>query len=338
MRSLSLKRAAASPRAEAGCGTEAAKQPPAAGHKKKKLSRADLIENVKLYALMSPVLLHIFIFSYIPLYGIVIAFQDYYPGAPFMSFDGSTKWVGLKHFINFFSDPYFGRLVYNTIYLNLLGLVLGFTAPIIFAILLNEITNAKFKKFAQTASYLPHFISMVVVAGMVISFINGEGLINQFLALFGVPPRPYTVDPKAFPWVLTLTGIWKGFGWGSILYLSNITSIDPGLYESAKLDGANRGQRMLHITLPSLKNLILIQLIFAVGGLLSSSTETILLLYTPATYETADVIGTYVYRMGIEGGKFSATSAIGLFTTVINFTLLFICNKITTKVADYGLW
>lgn len=332
MRSVSLKKTAV----EVEMNAETS--PPVAKPKKKKVSRADKIENLKLYALIAPVLVHIFIFCYIPMYGIVIAFQDYYPGAPFMAFDGSTKWVGLKHFANFITDPYFGRLIRNTVYLNLLGLVLGFSAPILFALLLNEINNAKFKKFAQTASYMPHFISMVVVAGMVISFINGEGIINQFLALFGVPPTAYTVDPKAFPWVLTLTGIWKGFGWGSILYLSNISSVDPGLYESAKLDGANRGQRMLHITLPAMRNLILINLIFSVGGLLSSSTETILLLYNPATYETADVIGTYVYRMGIEGGKFSQTAAIGLFTTVINFTLVYICNKLTNKFADYGLW
>ena len=305
--------------------------------KKKRISRSDLIENIKLYLLASPVLIHIFIFCYIPMYGVLIALQDYHPGDKLCSITQS-HWVGLKHFINFVTDPYFSRLVGNTVWLNILCLVFGFAAPIIFALLLNEITCSWYKKFVQTASYMPHFISSVIVVGMVFTFVNGEGIVNDFLALFGVQRSSLLVEPKAFPAIFVTTSVWKSFGWGSILYLSNITSIDPGLYESARLDGANRGQRMWYITLPHLKNLILIQLIFSVGGLLSSSTDLILLLYNPAIYSTSDVIGTYVYRLGIEGGKFSQTTAINLFVTVINFALLFICNKITTKVADYGLW
>ena len=305
--------------------------------KKKRISRSDLIENIKLYLLASPVLIHIFIFCYIPMYGVLIAFQDYHPGDKLCSLTQS-HWVGLKHFINFVTDPYFSRLVGNTVWLNILCLVFGFAAPIIFALLLNEITCSWYKKFVQTASYMPHFISSVIVVGMVFTFVNGDGIVNDFLALFGVQRSSLLVEPKAFPAIFVTTSVWKSFGWGSILYLSNITSIDPGLYESARLDGANRGQRMWYITLPHLKNLILIQLIFSVGGLLSSSTDLILLLYNPAIYSTSDVIGTYVYRLGIEGGKFSQTTAINLFVTVINFALLFICNKITTKVADYGLW
>lgn len=305
--------------------------------KKKRISRSDLIENIKLYLLASPVLIHIFIFCYIPMYGVLIAFQDYHPGDKLCSLTQS-HWVGLKHFINFVTDPYFSRLIGNTVWLNILCLVFGFAAPIIFALLLNEITCSWYKKFVQTASYMPHFISSVIVVGMVFTFVNGDGIVNDFLALFGVQRSSLLVEPKAFPAIFVTTSVWKSFGWGSILYLSNITSIDPGLYESARLDGANRGQRMWYITLPHLKNLILIQLIFSVGGLLSSSTDLILLLYNPAIYSTSDVIGTYVYRLGIEGGKFSQTTAINLFVTVINFALLFICNKITTKVADYGLW
>ena len=305
--------------------------------KKKRISRSDLIENIKLYLLASPVLIHIFIFCYIPMYGVLIAFQDYHPGDKLCSLTQS-HWVGLKHFINFVTDPYFSRLIGNTVWLNILCLVFGFAAPIIFALLLNEITCSWYKKFVQTASYMPHFISSVIVVGMVFTFVNGEGIVNDFLALFGVQRSSLLVEPKAFPAIFVTTSVWKSFGWGRILYLSNITSIDPGLYESARLDGANRGQRMWYITLPHLKNLILIQLIFSVGGLLSSSTDLILLLYNPAIYSTSDVIGTYVYRLGIEGGKFSQTTAINLFVTVINFALLFICNKITTKVADYGLW
>ena len=270
--------------------------------KKKRISRSDLIENIKLYLLASPVLIHIFIFCYIPMYGVLIAFQDYHPGDKLCSITQS-HWVGLKHFINFVTDPYFSRLVGNTVWLNILCLVFGFAAPIIFALLLNEITCSWYKKFVQTASYMPHFISSVIVVGMVFTFVNGEGIVNDFLALFGVQRSSLLVEPKAFPAIFVTTSVWKSFGWGSILYLSNITSIDPGLYESARLDGANRGQRMWYITLPHLKNLILIQLIFSVGGLLSSSTDLILLLYNPAIYSTSDVIGTYRYAQGTEPAK-----------------------------------
>ena len=295
-------------------------------------------DNVELYALLFPVLLHIFIFSYIPLYGILIAFQDYTPGSPFLAFDGSVKWVGLKHFVSFVSSPMFGRIFYNTFHLSFLNLAFGFLCPILFALLVNELKDNFYKKFIQTSSYMPYFISSVVVAGMVLSFINADGIINQILAIFNVPPKAYNTIPSAFPVFYTITCIWKSFGWGSILYLSTISSIDPGLYESAKIDGANRLQRCFYVTLPHMSNLIFIQLIFAIGGLLSSNTELILLLYLPATYSTADVIGTSVYRDGLLGGRFSYGTAVNIFVSMINFTLLFIANKISTKVADFGLW
>ena len=304
---------------------------------KKRISQSDLIENIKLYLLASPVLIHIFIFCYIPMYGVLIAFQDYHPGDKLCSLTQS-HWVGLKHFINFVTDPYFSRLIGNTVWLNILCLVFGFAAPIIFALLLNEITCSWYKKFVQTASYMPHFISSVIVVGMVFTFVNGEGIVNDFLALFGVQRSSLLVEPKAFPAIFVTTSVWKSFGWGSILYLSTISSIDPGLYESAKIDGANRLQRCWYVTLPHLSNLIIIQLIFSIGGLLGSNTELILLLYVPATYSTADVIGTYVYRDGLMGGRFSYGTAVGIFTSVINFTLLYITNKISSKVADYGIW
>jgi putative aldouronate transport system permease protein len=185
---------------------------------------------------------------------------------------------------------------------------------------------------------MPHFISSVVVAGMVLSFIDPNGIVNQALGLFGIPPKAYNADPNAFPWIYTITNIWKTFGWSSILFLSTISAIDPELYESAKMDGANRFQRMLYVTLPFMSNLIIIQLIFAIGGLLHSNTEMILLLYNQATYRTADVIGTYVFRDGLMGGRFSYGTAVTMFVSTINLILLIIANKISTKVADFGLW
>lgn len=295
-------------------------------------------ENIQMYSLILPVLIHIFIFSYIPLYGLAIAFQNYYPGKPFIAFDGSVEWVGLKHFIDFIQSPLFPRIFGNTLRLSALNLVFGFACPIIFALLVNEIKNAAYKKFVQTASYMPHFISMVVVAGMVLSFVVPDGLVNQLLGVFGIAPKAYNADPKAFDWIYVITNIWKNFGWGSILYLSTISSIDPELYESSKMDGASRLQRMFYITLPFMSSLILIQLIFAIGALLGSNTEMILLLYNQATYSTADVIGTYVYRDGLLMGRFSYGTAVNMFVSTINVILLVIANKLSTKYADFGLW
>lgn len=295
-------------------------------------------ENVELYLIMLPVLIHIAVFSYVPMYGVLIAFQDYYPGRPFLAFDGSTIWVGLKHFINFFQSPYFIRLFKNTARLSFYYFIFGFWVPILFALLINELKDGFFKKFVQTSSYLPYFIANVVVAGMVLSFINVDGLFNVFIKMFGRKAIPLNTVPKYFTAIYTITSIWKSFGWNSILYLSSISSIDPNLYEAAKIDGANRFKQMWHITLPSIQPTIFILLIFAIGGLLSANTEFILLMYNPAIYEKADVIGTYVYREGLMGGDFSSGTAIGLFTSVINFGLLYIANSVSRKVSDYALW
>jgi len=295
-------------------------------------------ENMQLYLIMLPVLIHIFIFSYIPMYGIVIAFQNYYPGKPFLSFDGSVNWVGLQHFIDFFNGPYFGRLMRNTFLLSVYTLVFGFWVPILFALLLNELKSGLFKKYVQTASYLPHFISNVVVAGMVLSFINVDGIVNAVVKLLGGTPVALNTEPGYFPAIYTITSIWKSFGWSSILYLASMSSIDPHLYEAAKMDGANRFKQMLHITLPSIRPTIFILLIFAIGNLLSANSEFILLIYNPMVYETADVIGTYLYRDGLLGGNFSSGAAVGLFISIINFTLLYVANKLSRKYSDYALW
>lgn len=196
----------------------------------------------------------------------------------------------------------------------------------------------RFKKIVQTASYLPYFISTVIVAGMVLSFIDTNGIINVIRKSLGLAGKAYSMDPKAFPVIYTITNIWKSFGWDSILYLSAMSSIDMNLYEAARLDGANRGQQMWNITLPAIKPTVMLLLIFAIGGVLGSNTELILLLYNPATYETADVIGTYVYRDSLLGGRFSFGTAVSLFTSVLNFALIFLANTVSRKVADYSMW
>lgn len=300
------------------------------------LQRYKLKEYLQVYSLLAPVLVLIFIFCYIPLYGIIIAFQDYIPGSPFIG--KGVQWVGLQYFISFVQGEFFSRLIRNTLVLSGLNLLFGFTLPILFALLLDQIRMMSFRKFVQTTSYMPYFISTVIVAGMVISFIDTNGLITVLLTRFGLPAMNYRLSKTAFPIVYTVTNVWKSFGFGSILYLSTITSIDPGLYESAKMDGANRLQQVIHITLPGIQRIIAINLIMAIGGLLGTNTDLILLLYHSATYEVADVIGTYVYRLGVVGGQFSYTTAVGLFMSVIGFGLTFTANKISNKLTDYGLW
>ena len=305
---------------------------------KEKRIRRNIKENIELYIIMLPVLIHIFIFCYIPMYGIVIAFQDYYPGSPFLSFDGSIRWVGFKHIIEFVKSIYFTRVLGNTVRLSICLIIFGFWVPIAFSILLNELKNGYFKKIVQTGSYLPHFISTVVVAGMVISFISTDGILNKLIVFLGGQKKDFLVNSEYFASIYTITNIWKTFGWSTILYLSNIAAINPNLYEAAKIDGANRFHRIWHVTIPSILPSIDILLIFAIGGLLNSNSQLILLIYNPALYKKADVIGTFLYRSGIVGGQFSYGTAVGLFMTIINFILLYIANAITRKRSDHVLW
>jgi putative aldouronate transport system permease protein len=305
--------------------------------KKSGLLRRDVLsENLQIYILILPVLVLLFVFCYIPMYGIVIAFQNYNPGDPFIG--KGVVWVGLHYFIRFIRGEYFWRLIRNTLVLSGLNLLFGFTLPILFALLLDQIKALNFRKFVQTTSYMPYFISTVVVAGMVIAFIDINGIVTMLLTKFGLEPMNYRLSKTAFPIIYTVTNIWKGFGFGSILYFATITSIDPQLYESAKIDGANRFQQMLYITLPGIQRIIAINLIMAIGGILGTNTDLILLLYHPATYEVSDVIGTYVYRLGILGGEFSYTTAVGLFMSLIGFILVFTANRISNRLTDFGLW
>lgn len=312
----------------------------AAAPAKKKLTKQRKImllkDNAELYSLMLPAIILIFIFCYIPMYGYLIAFQDYKAGSSFWGPD--TEWVGLKHFERFYNSVFFSRLMGNTLWLSFLNLAWGFWVPIVFALLLNEVHVMGYKKFVQTASYLPYFISMVVMCGMLISFISPSGIINKLIVALGGEAKSWRTIPSAFAEIYVLSNIWKSFGYNSILYMSVITSIDTSMYESARLDGANRLQQAIKITLPSIVPTIAIMLIMQVGSLLNANTEMILLLYVPATYEVADVIGTYIYREGLSGGQFSYTTAIGLIQAVINFALVFIANKVSDKLTGAGLF
>lgn len=303
--------------------------------KKRRIRRDILQENIEAWSMMLPVLILIFIFSYIPLWGVVIAVQNYQPGSPFWD---PQSYVGLKWIIKFCKSIYFKRLLGNTLRLSVLQLLFTFWVPIVFALFLNEVGNLRYKKVVQTCSYMPYFVSSVVVAGMAISFLDPNGIINNIVVAFGGTSKEFITDPKAFPTIYTVTTIWKDFGFASILYFSTLSSIDPSLYEAARIDGANRWQQIWHITLPGIKSIIAIKLIMTVGSILSSNTDMILLLYTPSTYKTADVIGTYVYRVGLQGGQFSYTTAINLFSSVIGFTLTFIANRVSNALTGSGLW
>lgn len=292
-----------------------------------------------MYAMFLPVMLLVFIFMYLPMFGVLMAFQDFSLGSPIFPWESGVKWVGFEHFIRFFQSEYFGRIVWNTIRNSLMTIVMGFWVPIVFALLLNEIRHRLFKKVVQTVSYLPHFISTVVIAGMILGMLDyDDGIVNQFLNFFGMARTNFFNDPKYFPYIVVLSGIWQSFGWNSILYLAAISSIDQSLYEAATLDGASRLQQTRYITIPGITPTIVIIFVFALGSILGGSMEKILLLYNPGVYESADIIQTYTYREGIFGFQYSYGTAVSLFVSVINFILVFFSNKVSNKLTDYGLW
>lgn len=297
--------------------------------------RIDLHRNYQLYLLVLPVILYYIIFHYKPMYGALIAFQDY---NPLNTNIFENEWVGFKNFIDFFQGRYFWRLIKNTLTISLASTIFGFPIPILFAILLNELENKKFTRVVQTASYMPHFISIVVVCSMILSFTNAGGFINTFAQRLGYSGKPMLANPSLFVPIYVISAIWQGMGWDSILYIAALAGIDQELYEAASIDGANRIQKVLHITLPSLAPTIVIMLILRMGGLMNVGYEKIILLYSPITYPTADVISSYVYRMGIEHMDYSYSTAVGLFNSAINILLLFVTNWFSKKVSDTSLF
>lgn len=288
-----------------------------------------------LYFMFLPVLAYYIIFCYSPMYGLVIAFKNFSP------YKGMWKspWVGLDHFRDFIDSVYFWRLIRNTITINLYDLLVGFPIPILLALFMNEVANEKFKRSVQTIVYLPHFISTVVICGMLVAFLSpSSGIINNLRQFLGKEPIHYLAEPGWFKTVYIWSGIWQHAGWGSIIYLASLSGIDVQLYEAATVDGATNWQKLIHITIPGIVPTIIIMLILRIGSLFSIGFEKIMLLYNPTTYETADVISTYVYRMGILGGNFSYSTAIGLFNSIINFTLLVTFNKLSRRLTEISLW
>jgi putative aldouronate transport system permease protein len=289
----------------------------------------------QLYLLLAPTVIWFLVFLYKPMYGLQIAFKDY------SVFRGITEslWVGFEHFVTLFENDQFLRAIRNTVMISGASLIFGFPVPIILALMFNEILNAKFKRTAQTIVYLPHFISAVIIAGIVITaFSPSTGVVNLFLNALGYDSEYFLTKPEWFRTIFVGTGIWQEAGFSSIVFLAAIAGVNPSLYESAVVDGASRWQMMWKITLPCILPTVIIMLIIRIGNILEVGFEMIIMLYQPATYETADVISTFIYRQGIQAAQYDLAAAAGLFNAVIAFILVMSANKISRRVSSTSLW
>lgn len=300
--------------------------------------RKDFIRHRYVYFMLLPVLIYYLVFAYLPMYGAVMAFQEYRPGLG-IAHSPFAAHFGLQNFIDFFKGPYFAKVTLNTLYLNFLLLLFGFPAPIIFSLLINELRGGFFKRVTQTISYLPFFISMVVVAGIINDFCTPNGLFGYIFQMFGYNNNVNLLTQSQFyrP-IFIISDIWQNIGFSSIIYICALNGINPDLYEAAVIDGAGRWKRVVHITLPGISPTITILFILALGSIMSIGLEKPLLLYNPAVYDVADVIPTYVYRQGLQFAEYSFTSAVGLFNSVVNFAILIIANRISRKLSETSLF
>ncbi|CAN7380938.1 MULTISPECIES: ABC transporter permease [unclassified Paenibacillus] len=296
--------------------------------------KRDFLLNKYLYLMMVPVLAYYFIFHYAPMYGAIIAFKEYTPIKGILG----SPWIGFQNFHDFFTSYYFWRILKNTVLISLYTLCFEFPAPIILAILINELANKRFQRFVQTVTYMPYFISLVVIAGMIKDFTNNGGVVNTLLTYFGANDTAMLQKPELFRTIYVLSEIWQKIGWESIIYLAALMGIDQEQYEAAKMDGATRIKSIWHITLPGILPTISIMFILRMGNLLNVGFEKIILLYNPSTYDTADVISSFVYRKGLLEFGWSYSAAVGLFNSVINLALLITANKISKRVSENSLW
>lgn len=295
-----------------------------------------VIKRYDLYLMLLLPLLWYIIFQYGPMYGLQIAFKDFNPALGFM---GGSDWVGFEHFERFFSSYYFGRLLWNTFSISVLSLVIAFPIPIMLALLINEIRSTALKKWVQNVTYIPHFISVVVIVGMLSLFLDPDsGFVNVLLQSFGKDSIAFLEKPEWFKTIFIGSNIWQSMGWQSIIYVAALSGIDPQLYEAAKIDGATRFQRIIHVSLPGIFPIIIILLILDIGQFMNVGFEKILLMQNSLNLESSEVIQTFVYKNGILNGDFSYSSAIGLFNSIINFILLVLVNHFARKKAETSLW
>lgn len=301
--------------------------------KKKRLSK--IRKNWDLYLLVLPVLIYFIVFKYIPMYGAQIAFKD------FIAVEGifGSPWVGFDHFQHFFNSFYFWRLIGNTLLIGVYELAVGFPIPIILALLINEVRNKKYKHFVQTVTYAPHFLSVVVIVGMLFLFLSPQtGIVNRLIVFFGGEPISFMTEPEWFKTIYVFSGIWQNMGWSSIIYLAALSGVDPQLHEAAEIDGASRLQRIWHINLPSIKPAIIIMFILQCGNIFGVGFEKVFLMQNNLNLSASDVISTHVYRTGILGSQYDYAAAIGLFESVVNFIVLLIVNYAARKANKISLW
>lgn len=287
-----------------------------------------------LYALFALPVAYFAVFQYGPMYGVLLAFKDYSVSRGIIG----SEWVGLENFEKFLGDPYAWKLIRNTFVINIYQIIFGFPIPIILAILFNEVRHEGIRRIAQTASYLPHFIATVVVAGMITSFLAADGIVNRIVSFFGFEPQLWLLKPEWFRTIIVSSGIWQSAGWSAIIFLAAIAAIDVSLYEAAYIDGANRWQRIIDITIPSIAPTIVIMFLLRIGAMLTVDFQKILLLYSGATRETGDVLGTYIYRRGIQGADFSYATTVGLFQAVVGLVFVIIANAVARRLSETSLW
>ena len=293
-----------------------------------------ILSDWQLYVLIAPAVIYIFLFNYMPMYGVQIAFRNFKPSKGIWG----SPWVGLKYFEKFVKNPLFGRLIWNTMRISLYSLA-TFPLPIILALMINELDNQKFKKTVQMITYAPHFLSTVVVCSMITLFCNKDsGLFNHIAEALGGQRTAFLEKAYLFTPIYVWSGVWKGIGWSSILYIAALAGVSPELVEAARIDGANRFQIILHVNVPSIMPTIVITLIMSCGGILSVGFEKVYLLQNKLNLDASNIIATYVYELGLLNAQFSASAAIGLFNTIVNITLLLIVNAIAKRVSDIGLF
>lgn len=296
--------------------------------------RRDWVNHWPAYLMIIPAIVLTFLFCYVPMYGIVLAFKKYNPMTGIMG----SPWVGFTHFEKFFQSPYFTQLLRNTLRISIYGILVSYPLQITLALLINELGNLRFKKVVQTISYMPYFISMVVLCGMLRSFLSYDGLFNAIRALLGYGNAiNYLSEPAYFPSIIVWSDQWTGLGWGTIIYLSALSSIDQQLYEAARIDGCGRFRQALHVTIPGIVPTIAMLMILNIN-ILAVNSEKILLLYSPLTYETGDVFGTFIYRQGIKGGKYDYSTAVGLLGTVVSLATTLFVNWVSKKTTEQSLW
>lgn len=294
-----------------------------------------MVRNWELYLFIAPAFLYFLIFHYGPMYGIQIAFKNFIPT---LGITGSP-WVGFDHFVRFFNSYYFWDLLWNTLSISLYELAIGFPLPIILALAFNEVKDSFFKRTVQTVTYAPHFISVVVMSGMIITFLSpSSGMIVNFVEMLGFQAPQFLTDPAWFKTVYVLSGVWQSAGWGTIIYLAALSGVDPQLHEAAVVDGASRFKRILHINIPAIVPTITILLILNMGSILGVGFEKILLLQNPLNMSSSDVISTFVYRSGLVDAQYSFSTAVGLFNSVINAILLIAVNQIARRTSENSLW